>query len=179
MAINMMCTNSECKYYFEDCCQRNLEELRHEIGSRGKCLSFLPGVCNYYDQTGIEIEQEESRWIELEIPKARRSLKNRKKQEVYSEVERVMVYQGYGILRGTRYSVTIISNCEGKGKKIAECNTIIGAYTFIKVLNTFFPHINDMLIDGEMKESYRQVCMARDATRRTLGLCIALDGLVI
>ncbi|MBP3887637.1 MAG: hypothetical protein J6F30_08290, partial [Cellulosilyticum sp.] len=61
----------------------------------------------------------------------------------------------------------------------AECNTITGAYTFIKVLNTFFPHINDMLIDGKMKESCRQVCMARDATRKILGLCIALDGLVI
>lgn len=33
VAINMMCTNTECKYYWEDNCQRNLEEKRIEKAS--------------------------------------------------------------------------------------------------------------------------------------------------
>ena len=169
MAINMMCTNSECKYYFEDCCQRNLEELRHEIGSRGKCLSFLPGVCNYYDQTGIEIEQEESRWIELEIPKARRSLKNRKKQEIYTEVERVLIHNGFGILYGNTYSVTVIADCEGRGKKIAECRTLIGAYTVIKIMNMFYPKFNELLVSGNAEKAAFQANSAKNAARQILG----------
>jgi hypothetical protein len=169
MAINMMCTNSECKYYFEDCCQRNLEELRHEIGSSGKCVSFLPGVCSYYDQTGIEIEQEESRWIELEIPKARRSLKNRKKQEIYTEVERVLIHNGFGILYGNTYSVTVIADCEGRGKQIAECRTLAGAYTIIKMINTFFPNLNSLLVEGDLKKASIQVSRVRQASRQIIG----------
>jgi hypothetical protein len=42
MAINMMCMNTKCKYYWEDCCQRNLEEKRIEIDEHGKCTTFKP-----------------------------------------------------------------------------------------------------------------------------------------
>lgn len=48
MAINMMCLNSKCKYYWEDCCQKNLEETRIEIDETGQCKSFENGVCEYY-----------------------------------------------------------------------------------------------------------------------------------
>ena len=49
VAINMMCTNTECKYYWEDNCQRNLEEKRIEIDEYGKCITFEPGRCEYYE----------------------------------------------------------------------------------------------------------------------------------
>ena len=165
MAINMMCTNSECRFYWEDCCQRNLEELRHEIGSNGKCLSFLPGVCKYYQDSDREMEQQESRWIELEIPKARESLKNRKKREVYSEVERILVYGGFGILRENTYNVTIIADCKHKGKNIAVCTTIIGAYTLIKILNMFYPHTNELIIGDNTKEASKGILKAIYASR--------------
>lgn len=36
MAINMMCMNNKCKYYWEDSCARNLNEERIEINEDGK-----------------------------------------------------------------------------------------------------------------------------------------------
>lgn len=54
MAINMMCMNSECKYYWEDCCTRNLEEKRIEIDGNGKCETFQKGRSNYYEQSEVE-----------------------------------------------------------------------------------------------------------------------------
>ena len=48
VAINMMCMNTECKYYWEDNCQRNLEEKRIDIDECGKCITFEPGRCEYY-----------------------------------------------------------------------------------------------------------------------------------
>lgn len=169
MAINMMCTNSECRFYWEDCCQRNLEELRHEIGSNGKCLSFLPGTCRYYHDQDREIAQQESKWIELEVPKARKSLNNRKKQEVYTEVERVLVHNGFGILHGNTYSVTVIANCKGRGKKIAECKTLIGAYTLIKIMNAFYPEFNRLLEGGNAEKAGFQAYRAKKAAREILG----------
>ncbi|WP_312071838.1 hypothetical protein [Anaerotignum propionicum] len=49
MAINIQCLNSECKYYWEDCCQRNFEESRIEIDETGHCKSFEKGVCEWYE----------------------------------------------------------------------------------------------------------------------------------
>ncbi|HBF65237.1 MAG TPA: hypothetical protein DDW34_05185 [Clostridium sp.] len=56
MAINLQCFNSECKYYWEDCCQRNFEETRIEIDETGRCMTFESGVCEWYE---IEAEAEE------------------------------------------------------------------------------------------------------------------------
>jgi hypothetical protein len=49
MAINMMCVNSDCKYYWEDCCTRNMGEERIEINADGKCITFEKGVSNWYE----------------------------------------------------------------------------------------------------------------------------------
>jgi CTP:phosphocholine cytidylyltransferase-like protein len=49
MAINMMCINSECKYYWEDCCTRNLEEKRIVINNYGQCETFEVGKSDYYE----------------------------------------------------------------------------------------------------------------------------------
>lgn len=48
MAINMICLNSKCKHYWEDCCQKNIEETRIVIDEYGKCNSFEEGVCGWY-----------------------------------------------------------------------------------------------------------------------------------
>lgn len=49
MAINMMCMNSECKYYWEDNCMRNMQEERIEINEEGKCETFEKGVNELYN----------------------------------------------------------------------------------------------------------------------------------
>lgn len=48
MAINMMCMNSECKYYWEDCCTRNIQEERIVINAYGECETFEKGVSDWY-----------------------------------------------------------------------------------------------------------------------------------
>lgn len=50
MAINMMCTNSICKYYWEDNCTRNLNEERIEIDENGKCETFEVGKSEWYEE---------------------------------------------------------------------------------------------------------------------------------
>ena len=50
MAINMMCMNSKCKFYWEDNCTRNMNEERIEIGKNGKCETFVLGVSDWYKQ---------------------------------------------------------------------------------------------------------------------------------
>lgn len=49
MAINMMCMNSDCKYYWEDNCTRNLNEERIELDGDGKCETFEKGKSDWYD----------------------------------------------------------------------------------------------------------------------------------
>lgn len=49
MAINMMCMNTKCKYYWEDSCVRNLNEERIEINEDGKCETFEEGICDWYE----------------------------------------------------------------------------------------------------------------------------------
>lgn len=49
MAINMMCMNNKCKYYWEDSCVRNLNEERIEINEDGKCETFEEGICDWYE----------------------------------------------------------------------------------------------------------------------------------
>ena len=50
MAINMMCMNSECKYYWEDCCTRNIQEERIVINAYGECETFEKGVSDWYQE---------------------------------------------------------------------------------------------------------------------------------
>ena len=57
MAINMMCMNDECKFYWEDCCTKNLEETRIIIDGHGQCETFEVGVSDYYKES--EKEEEE------------------------------------------------------------------------------------------------------------------------
>lgn len=49
MAINMMCMNSNCKYYWEDNCMRNMNEERLEINEYGKCVTFVEGTNELYN----------------------------------------------------------------------------------------------------------------------------------
>ncbi|MEG2289935.1 MAG: hypothetical protein RSA29_02705 [Clostridium sp.] len=48
MAINMMCMNDKCKYYYEDSCTRNINEERIEIDENGKCETFELGISEMY-----------------------------------------------------------------------------------------------------------------------------------
>jgi hypothetical protein len=48
VAINMMCMNSRCKYYWEDNCTRNINEERIEIDENGKCETFELGESEWY-----------------------------------------------------------------------------------------------------------------------------------
>lgn len=149
-------------YMCKECWDNTEEEY---AGSEGTYIG------KFEDGTGYaEVAKDiDFSWIKLEIPKARKSLKNRKKQEVYSEIERVLVYGGFGILRGEVYSVTVITDCEGKGKKIASCRTLIGAYTVIKMINVFYPQVNELLLNGEMQKAFRCVLKARKAAAEIVG----------
>ncbi|MEA5057747.1 MAG: hypothetical protein VB047_09360 [Anaerotignum propionicum] len=51
MAINLICFNSECKHYWEDCCKKNLQETQIVIGEDGMCKSFEKGVCDWYGES--------------------------------------------------------------------------------------------------------------------------------
>lgn len=48
MAINMMCMNDKCKYYYEDNCIRNLNEERIDVDRNGRCETFEEGICDWY-----------------------------------------------------------------------------------------------------------------------------------
>jgi hypothetical protein len=49
MAINMMCMNSKCKFYWEDCCMKNMNDERIDINATGTCITFEPGVSEWYE----------------------------------------------------------------------------------------------------------------------------------
>jgi len=49
MAINMMCTNSRCEFYWEDCCTKSLNDERIEINGDGKCETFKAGISEWYE----------------------------------------------------------------------------------------------------------------------------------
>ena len=53
MAINMMCMNSSCKYYWEDNCTRNIDEERIEINGSGNCETFEEGVSDWYKESEV------------------------------------------------------------------------------------------------------------------------------
>lgn len=56
MAINMMCQNYECKFYFEDNCMKNLNEERLVLDSNGKCETFEKGKNEAYNITVHELK---------------------------------------------------------------------------------------------------------------------------
>jgi CTP:phosphocholine cytidylyltransferase-like protein len=58
MAINMMCMNSNCKYYWEDCCMRNIYEERIVIDSDGNCETFEEGINELYKESESELNNE-------------------------------------------------------------------------------------------------------------------------
>jgi hypothetical protein len=58
MAINMMCTNSQCVNYWEDNCMKNINEERIEINEYGLCETFQPGISPMY--AGQEVMDGES-----------------------------------------------------------------------------------------------------------------------
>ena len=55
MAINMMCMNSKCKYYYEDNCMRNVSEERLEIDENGKCKTFEEGINDAYKSIEMKV----------------------------------------------------------------------------------------------------------------------------
>lgn len=61
MAINMVCHNSKCKNYWENCCKKNLEETEIEIDEYGKCNSFEEGVCDWYGEEYNSLLEENKR----------------------------------------------------------------------------------------------------------------------
>ncbi|WP_024622439.1 hypothetical protein [Metaclostridioides mangenotii] len=63
MAINMMCVNSECRHYYEDLCDKNLNEEFHSIDKNGKCLSFERGKNPCY---ALADKEEYKRLLEAE-----------------------------------------------------------------------------------------------------------------
>lgn len=44
------CENTGCKHYWEDSCTRDLGNDRASINSEGKCISFEPGVSDFYNE---------------------------------------------------------------------------------------------------------------------------------
>ncbi|WP_154698307.1 hypothetical protein [Clostridium botulinum] len=57
MAINIMCMNSKCKYYWEDRCSKNINEEMMVIDINGKCKTFEEGVSDWYKQCE-EVEED-------------------------------------------------------------------------------------------------------------------------
>jgi len=41
--------NTECKYYWEDCCTKVLENEMIYLDVNGKCNSFELGISDYYN----------------------------------------------------------------------------------------------------------------------------------
>lgn len=112
--------------------------------------------------------------IEINIPKEKQIVgkkKSRKNKEIVLEKEHVLVYGGFGILNYyDGYTVTIIAECPGKGKKIATCKKIVEAYMLIKMLNTFYPSFNKAVKDGKNIDDLAKVLYrAKMATRELVG----------
>lgn len=56
MAINMMCMNSKCRFYWEDNCTRNINEERIEIDETGKCETFEEGTSDWYKEMEMDAQ---------------------------------------------------------------------------------------------------------------------------
>lgn len=58
MAINIMCMNSKCKYYFEDNCTRNIMEEYIQFDENGKCRTQEAGESDWYIESEVKEEDE-------------------------------------------------------------------------------------------------------------------------
>jgi hypothetical protein len=50
----IFCLNSKCKHYFEDSCVKILENDSIDVSEDGRCVSFVPGVCEGYKEVSEE-----------------------------------------------------------------------------------------------------------------------------
>ncbi len=48
MAMNLCCFNSRCKFYFEDLCDKNLNEELMFLDENGRCTTFKEGIHEGY-----------------------------------------------------------------------------------------------------------------------------------
>lgn len=46
--MNVMCMNSECKFYWEDCCTKDMQDERIVLGYQGVCETSEKGVSDWY-----------------------------------------------------------------------------------------------------------------------------------
>lgn len=53
MAINMMCMNSNCLFYWEDCCTKSINETRIVIDGNGQCETFELGISEWYNEPQV------------------------------------------------------------------------------------------------------------------------------
>lgn len=54
MAINICCMNDKCKYYFEQMCEKNVNEEFMVIGESGQCEAFEEGKSDWYKESEVE-----------------------------------------------------------------------------------------------------------------------------
>jgi hypothetical protein len=54
MAINLCCQNHKCKYYFEQMCEKNVNEDFMVIDENGKCEAFEEGKSDWYKESEVE-----------------------------------------------------------------------------------------------------------------------------
>lgn len=54
--MKVMCMNSECKYYFEDFCIKDMQDEKIVLGYQGVCKTYEKGVSDYYKH---DIENKE------------------------------------------------------------------------------------------------------------------------
>lgn len=54
MAINICCMNYKCKYYFEQMCEKNVNEEFMVIGENGQCEAFKKGKSDWYKESEVE-----------------------------------------------------------------------------------------------------------------------------
>ena len=57
MAINMMCMNSDCKFYWEDSCTKSINEERLVLNAYGQCETFEKGTSDWYEE-GEKCEED-------------------------------------------------------------------------------------------------------------------------
>ena len=60
-SMRIFCGNNDCKYYWEDWCQRDMEDMKViHINNSGKCDDFEQGECQYYKDERECIMKENS-----------------------------------------------------------------------------------------------------------------------
>lgn len=59
-----MCMNSECKFYWEDCCTKDMQDKRIILGYQGVCETYEKGVSDWYEYgtESKEMSNVENEW---------------------------------------------------------------------------------------------------------------------